>query len=86
MRKLQIGDKITVRHSLHLENPGHISLRNKSGEVTKIITSEGRLVGAFVNIKINRKVRNYFIPAASIEAPDVVNKARTLSLLKSTDL
>lgn len=83
---LKIGDKITVRHSRQLAKSGNAILVNKSGEVTKVIYSNGRLLGAYADIKIMRRLKNYYIPSESIEGPESINRVRTLSILKTTVL
>ena len=86
MNELKIGDEITIRYSKKLEQNGNSLLTNRTGVVTKVITSGGNLTGAYVDVKVMRRVRNYYIPVSSIEGSDMVNKMRTLSILKSTKL
>lgn len=86
MNELKIGDEITIRYSKKLEQNGNSLLTNRTGVVTKVITSGGNLAGAYVDVKVMRRVRNYYIPVSSIEGSDMVNKMRTLSILKSTKL
>ena len=83
---LKIGDKITIRHSIQLAKKGNSMLVNKSGVVTKVICSNGKLLGAFADIKVMRRVKNYYIPSESIEGPESINRVRTLSILKTTVL
>lgn len=83
---LKAGDKITVRNSKQLAQKGLNLLTNRTGVVTKTLVSQGRILGAYADIKVMRRVKNYYIPIESIEGPDSVNRVRTLSLLKATVL
>lgn len=83
---LQIGDKITVRSSTGLMKKGLNVLINKTGVVTRTLYSQGRLLGAYADIKVMRRVRNYYIPIESIEGPDSINRMRTIGILKTTVL
>jgi len=83
---IRIGDKITIRNSKNLARHGSNSLVNKTGVVTRILNSQGRLLGVYADVKVMRRVRNYYIPVESIEGPDSINRVRTLSILKSTIL
>lgn len=86
MNELKIGDKVTIRYSKKLEQNGNSLLTNRTGIVTRILFTGGNLTGAYVDVKVMRRVRNYYIPISSIEGPDIINKMRTLSILKSTIL
>lgn len=86
MNELKVGDEITIRYSKKLEQHGNSLLTNRTGIVTRILFSGGNLIGAYVDVKVMRRVRNYYIPICSIEGPEVINKMRTLSILKSTIL
>ena len=83
---IKIGDKITIRNSKILAQNELNSLVNKTGVVTKILNSQGRLLGVYADVKVMRRVRNYYIPVESIEGPDSINRVRSLSILKSTIL
>lgn len=86
MNELKVGDRVTIRYSKKLEQNGNSLLTNRTGIVTRILFTGGNLTGAYVDVKIMRRVRNYYIPISSIEGPDLINKMRTLSILKSTVL
>ncbi len=86
MSVLKVGDQITIRYSKKLEQNGNALLTNRTGVVTRVLTSGGNLTGAYVDVKVMRRIRNYYIPICSIEGSDMVNKMRTLSILKSTKL
>lgn len=86
MNELKIGDEITIRYSKKLEQSGNSLLTNRTGVVTRVLTSGGNLTGAYVDVKVMRRIRNYYIPVSSIEGSDMVNKMKTLSILKSTKL
>lgn len=86
MNELKVGDRVTIRYSKKLEQNGNSLLINRTGIVTRILFTGGNLTGAYVDVKVMRRVRNYYIPISSIEGPDLINKMRTLSILKSTVL
>lgn len=86
MNELKVGDKVTIRYSKKLEQNGNSLLTNRTGIVTRILFTAGNLTGAYVDVKVMRRIRNYYIPISSIEGPDLINKMRTLSILKSTIL
>lgn len=86
MNELKVGDRVTIRYSKKLEQNGNSLLTNRTGIVTRILFTGGNLTGAYVDVKVMRRVRNYHIPISSIEGPDLINKMRTLSILKSTVL
>lgn len=86
MNELKVGDEITIRYSKKLEQSGNSLLTNRTGVVTRVLTSGGNLTGAYVDVKVMRRIRNYYIPVSSIEGSDIVNKMKTLSILKSTKL
>lgn len=86
MNELKVGDRVTIRYSKKLEQNGNSLLTNRTGIVTRILFIGGNLTGAYVDVKVMRRVRNYYIPISSIEGPDLINKMRTLSILKSTVL
>lgn len=86
MNELRIGDVVTIRYSKKLEQSGHSILVNRQGEVTRIVLTSGQISGAYVDVIVMRRVRNYYIPINSIEGPDTINRMRTLSMLKSTVL
>lgn len=86
MNELKVGDRVTIRYSKKLEQNGNSLLTNRTGIVTQILFTGGNLTGAYVDVKVMRRVRNYYIPISSIEGPDLINKMRTLSILKSTVL
>ena len=86
MNELKVGDIITIRYSKKLEQNGNSLLTNRTGVITRILFTGGNLTGAYVDVKVMRRVRNYYIPISSIEGPDIINKMRTLSILKSTIL
>ena len=86
MNELKVGDRVTIRYSKKLEQNGNSLLTNRTGIVTRILFTGGNLTGAYVDVKVMRRVRNYYIPISSIEGPDLINKMRTISILKSTVL
>lgn len=86
MNELKVGDRVTIRYSKKLEQNGNSLLTNRTGIVTRILFTGGNLTGAYVDVKVMRRTRNYYIPISSIEGPDLINKMRTLSILKSTVL
>lgn len=86
MNELKVGDQITIRYSKKLEQNGNSLLTNRTGVVTRILFTGGNLTGVYVDVKVMRRIRNYYIPISSIEGPDTINKMRTLSILKSTIL
>lgn len=85
-KMLRIGDKITIRSSKNLMRNGLSNLVNKTGVITRILNSQGKLLGVYADVKVMRRMRNYYIPVESIEGPDSINRVRTLSILKSTIL
>ena len=86
MNELKVGDRVTIRYSKKLEQNGNSLLTNRTGIVTRILFTGGNLTGAYVDVNVMRRVRNYYIPISSIEGPYLINKKRTLSILKSTVL
>ena len=60
---LIVGDKIYIRNSKLLKNE---SLVNKQGVVTRLLTIRGEIVGAYIDVKIMRKVKNFYIPVLSL--------------------
>lgn len=86
MKAIGIGDTFIVRNSKRLEQNGHSHLINKKGVVTRILKSEGRILGVYADFVIFRKTKNYYVPFSSIEGPGHVSKERTLSIIKSTTL
>lgn len=86
MSSLAIGDKITIRQSKQLSKSGGDMLVNKTGVVTRLLKIGKNLIGVYADIKVMRRIKNYYIPACSIKGPGEVNKIRTLSILKSTIL
>lgn len=83
---IKVGDKITIRNSKELARKELNVLVNKTGVITKILISQGRILGVYADVKVMRRVRNYYIPVESIEGPDSINRVRSLSILKSTVL
>ena len=83
---IKIGDKVTIRNSKELARKELNVLVNKTGVVTKVLISQGRILGVYADVKVMRRVRNYYIPVESIEGPDSINRVRSLSILKSTIL
>ncbi len=86
MNELNVGDEVTIRYSKKLEQNGNGLLANRTGKVTRVLFTGGNLTGAYVDVKVMRRIRNYYIPISSIEGPDKINQMRTLSILKSTIL
>lgn len=86
MGELKAGDKITVRYSKRLERNGNAFLANRSGVVTRVVMSGGRIAGVFADIKMVKRARNYYIPICSVDGSDDINRLRTLGILKSTIL
>lgn len=83
---LKVGDKITIRYSKKLAQDGNNMLTNRMGVVSALRLSGGNMVGVYADVKVMRRMRNYYIPLASIEGPEDINRIRTLSILKSTIL
>lgn len=83
---LKVGDKITIRYSKKLAQEGNNLLTNRMGVVSALRTSNGNLIGVYADVKVMKRIRNYYIPLASIEGPEGINRIRTLSILKSTVL
>jgi hypothetical protein len=83
---LRVGDKITIRYSKQLVKSGHSVLTNRTGTITKLMNVGNDLIGVYADVKVMRRMRNYFIPINSIEGPEDVNRIRSLSILKSTIL
>lgn len=83
---LKVGDKITIRYSKKLAQDGNNLLTNRMGVVSALKMSNGNLVGVYADVKVMKRMRNYYIPLASIEGPEDINRIRTLSILKSTIL
>lgn len=86
MNVLKVGDTITVRYSKQLAKNGNGLLVNRTGTVTRILTSGGEIVGVRADVKVMRRLRNYYIPASSIDGSDEINRMRSLNILKSTIL
>ena len=86
MNELNVGDEITIRYSKKLEQSGNSLLTNRTGIVTRILYSAGNLIGAYVDVRVMRRLRNYYIPISSIDGSEAINKIKTLSILKSTIL
>jgi hypothetical protein len=86
MNELKVGDQITIRYSKKLEQNGNSLLTNRTGTITRILFTGGNLTGVYVDVKVMRRIRNFYIPISSVEGPDIINKMRTLSILKSTIL
>lgn len=83
MSELKPGDQITIRYSRKLEQNGNNLLINRIGEITRVVKINGHITGAYVDIRVMRRVRNYYIPINSIEGPDEINKIRNMGMLKS---
>lgn len=83
---LKVGDTITIRYSRKLAQNGNNLLTNRTGVVTRVLTSNGEVVGVYADVKVMRKARNYYIPVCSIDGSDEINRMRSLSILKSTIL
>ena len=79
MNELKIGDQITIRYSKKLEQNGNSLLTNRTGVVTRILYTGGNLTGAYVDVKVMRRIRNYYIPICSIEGPDRDRKSTRLN-------
>ena len=85
-KMLKVGDKITIRYSKKLAQDGNSLLTNRMGVVSALKMSGGNLIGVHADVMVMRRIRNYYIPLASIEGPEDINRIRTLSILKSTIL
>ena len=83
---LKIGDKITIRNSKSLAKKNLNVLVNKTGTITRILNSQGKLLGVYADVKVMRKIRNDYIPVESIEGPDSINRIRTQSIIQATIL
>lgn len=83
---LQVGDIITVRYSEKLVDAGNELLVNKSGVITGLKHSFQKIVGVYADVRVFRRVKNYYIPIISVEGPDDVSRSKTLKLLKQITL
>lgn len=83
MNDLKPGDQITIRYSKKLEQNGNNLLINKLGMITRVVSQNGNISGAYVDVKVMRRTRNYYIPINSIEGPDEINRIRNLGILKT---
>lgn len=83
---IKVGDQINIRYSKKLAQDGNNLLTNRIGIVSSLRITGGKLVGVYADVKVMRRVRNYYIPLASIEGSEDINRIRTLSILKSTIL
>ena len=86
MNELKVGDQITIRYSKKLEQNGNSILTNRTGTITRVLFTGGNLTGVYADVTVMRRIRNFYIPISSVEGPDIINKMRTLSILKSTIL
>lgn len=86
MNGLKIGDQITIRYSTKLQQNGNGFLANKTGTITRILFSNENIIGAYVDVQVMRRTRNYYIPISSIDGSAFINRIRTLSILKSIKL
>lgn len=83
---LNKGDKVTVIYSKELERAAQTVLVGRLGHVTGIVEDCGVIKGAYIDIMVMRRIRNYFVPINSIDGSEDINKIRTLDILKSTIL
>lgn len=83
---LKVGDTITVRYSKKLAQNGNSLLVNRTGKVTRVLTSNGEVVGVRADVTVMRKTRNFYIPVSSIDGSDEINRMMSLNILKSTIL
>lgn len=67
MNSLMIGDKITIRYSKQLDKSGNNILTNKTGIVTKLMKIGKNIIGVYADVKVMRRIRNYYVPVCSIE-------------------
>lgn len=86
MKRLNVGDQITIRASGELERGGKAALANRKGVVKRILSSNGHTLGAFIETKVFRRNQVFFIPLCSIEVAEEVDRLRNLNILKSTIL
>lgn len=86
MNTLKVGDTITIRYSKKLAQNGNNLLVNRTGVVTRILTSNGDVVGVYADVMVMRRARNFYIPVCSIDGSEEINRMRSLSILKSTIL
>lgn len=86
MNTLKVGDTITIRYSKKLDQNGNNLLVNRTGVVTRILTSNGEVVGVYADVLVMRRARNFYIPVCSIDGSEEINRMRNLSILKSTIL
>lgn len=66
MNSLMIGDKITIRYSKQLDKSGNNILTNKTGIVTKLMKIGKNIIGVYADVKVMRRIRNYYVPVCSI--------------------
>lgn len=83
---LQPGDPISIRYSDKLVDAGNELLVNKTGTITALKHSYGKIVGVYADVRVFRKLKNYYIPIISVEGPDDISRYKSLKLLKQTIL
>lgn len=83
---LKKGESITIRYSDQLARNGNALLANKVGVITRILMHNGCLAGVYVDVKLQRRTKNFYIPFKSIEGPDDITRLRALAILKTTKL
>lgn len=86
MNTLSVGNKVTIKYSKQLFDNGNDSLVNKTGVITQLLKIGKNVVGVYVDVRVMRRIKNYYIPVCSVEGPCEISKTRTLSILKSTIL
>lgn len=83
---LRDGDEIRVVYSSKLVDMKLIPLIGQRGIVNKVVRRK-RNSGAFVQItKGKNHGEEWFVPQASIQTPESLNKMRSLGLIKSTKI
>lgn len=86
MKSIRPGDKIAIGYSKKLEEVGSHSLVNRRGTVTRLVTVGRRVIGAYVDVKLLKRTRNYFIPTASIISDEELDRQKSYNLLQTIEL
>lgn len=83
---MRIGETITIRYSKKLAKNGHSILANRTGKVTRIVVSGGNITGVNVDVEIQKRTRNYFIPTCAVEGLSSLDEIKNLQILHSAIL
>lgn len=81
---LKDGDEVRIVYSAKLMDMKLVTLVGQRGVVTKIIRRK-KNSGAYVKVTKGRSAgEEWFIPLASIQTQEALNRMRSLGLIKST--